>query len=106
MLRGTDFILNPDKLEDQFQVVEVSAWNDFNTKEKLGLYYTVLLPKLKFEKVRVGVRSDKPIISAEELERQGQIPVVFEGLRTWASTYKGSLSVKAEATGVKRISAK
>lgn len=42
MIRGTDFILNPDKLEEQFQLVEVSEWIDYNTKEKLGFYYTVL----------------------------------------------------------------
>ena len=51
MIRGTDFILNPDKLEEQFQLVEVSEWIDYNTKEKLGFYYTVLFPKLKFEKI-------------------------------------------------------
>lgn len=34
MIRGTDFILNPDKLEEQFQLVEVSEWIDYNTKEK------------------------------------------------------------------------
>lgn len=33
MIRGTDFILNPDKLEEQFQLVEVSEWIDYNTKE-------------------------------------------------------------------------
>lgn len=54
MIRGTDFILNPDKLEEQFQLVEVSEWIDYNTKEKLGFYYTVLFPKLKFEKIKVG----------------------------------------------------
>lgn len=37
MIRGTDFILNPDKLEEQFQLVEVSEWIDYNTKEKLRL---------------------------------------------------------------------
>lgn len=56
MIRGTDFILNPDKLEEQFQLVEVSEWIDYNTKEKLGFYYTVLFPKLKFEKIKVGVK--------------------------------------------------
>ena len=48
MIRGNDFILNPDKLQEEFQLVEVSDWVDFSTKEKLGFYYTVLLPKLKF----------------------------------------------------------
>ena len=46
MIRGTDFIFKPrDKLEEQFQLVEVSEWIDYNTKEKLGFYYTVLFPK-------------------------------------------------------------
>ena len=57
MIRGTDFVLNPDKLEEQFQLVEVSEWIDYNTKEKLGFYYTVLFPKLKFEKIKVGVKN-------------------------------------------------
>ena len=55
MIRGNDFILNPDKLQEEFQLVEVSDWVDFSTKEKLGFYYTVLLPKLKFEKVKVCI---------------------------------------------------
>lgn len=32
MIRGNDFILNPNKLEEQFQLVEVSDWVDFTTK--------------------------------------------------------------------------
>ena len=83
MIRGNDFILNPNKLEEQFQLVEVSEWVDFSTKEKLGFYYTVLLPKLKFEKVKVGVRANTQLVSNEELEQKGQVPVSFEGLHTW-----------------------
>ena len=41
MIRGNDFILNPNKLEEQFQLVEVSDWVDFTTKVKLGFYYAV-----------------------------------------------------------------
>ena len=26
MIRGNDFILNPDKLQEEFQLVEVSDW--------------------------------------------------------------------------------
>ena len=74
---------------------------DFSTKEKLGFYYTVLFPKLKFEKVKVGVRTASQLISNDELEQKGQIPVLFEGLHTWASLYNGRLSVKAEATNIK-----
>ena len=86
MIRGNDFILNPDKLQEEFQLVEVSDWVDFSTKEKLGFYYTVLLPKLKFEK--------------------GQIPVSFDGLHTWASLYNGRLSVKAEASNIRKVGMK
>ena len=50
MIRGNDFILNPDKLQEEFQLVEVSDWVDFSTKEKLGFYYTVLLPTRNLNK--------------------------------------------------------
>ena len=106
MIRGSDFILNPSKLEEQYQLVEVSEWVDFSTKEKLGFYYTVLFPKLKFEKVKVGVRNSNQLISNEELEQKGQVPVLFEGLHTWASLYNGRLSVKAEATNIKIVGMK
>ena len=75
MIRGTDFILNLDKLEEQFQLVEVSEWIDYNTKEKLGFYYTVLFPKLKFEKIKVGVKNANQLVSNEELEQRGQVTV-------------------------------
>ena len=65
MIRGNDFILNPDKLQEEFQLVEVSDWIDFSTKEKLGFYYTVLLPKLKFEKVKVGIKANTAIVTNE-----------------------------------------
>lgn len=106
MIRGNDFTLNPDKLEEQFQLVEVSEWVDYNTKEKLGFYYTVLLPKLKFEKVKVGVRNAQQLVSNEELEQKGQVAVSFEGLHTWASLYNGRLSVKAEALNIKKAGTK
>ena len=102
MIRGNDFILNPDKLQEEFQLVEVSDWVDFSTKEKLGFYYTVLLPKLKFEKVKVGIKANTAIVTNEELEQKGQIPVSFDGLHTWASLYNGRLSVKAEASNIRK----
>ena len=101
MIRGTDFILNPDKLEEQFQLVEVSEWIDYNTKEKLGFYYTVLFPKLK-----VGVKNANQLVSNEELEQRGQVTVSFEGLHTWASLYNGRLSVKAEAANIRKAGTK
>lgn len=106
MLRGNDFILNPNRMEDKFQLVEVTEWVDFNTKEKLGFYYTVLFPKLKFEKIKIGVKGAYPIITNEELEQKGQIQVSFEELHTWASLYNGRLSAKAEATAVKKVEVK
>lgn len=106
MIRGNDFVLNPNKLEEQFQLVEVSEWIDYATKEKLGFYYTILLPKLKFEKIKVGVRNTHQLISNEELEEKGQVPVSFEELHTWASLYNGRLSVKAEAVNVKKAGMK
>ena len=106
MIRGNDFILNPNNLEEQFQLVEVSNWVDFTTKEKLGFYYTVLFPKLKFEKVNVAVKATNQIVSNEELEQKGQIPVSFEGLHTWASLYNGRLSVKAEADNIRKAGMK
>lgn len=81
MIRGTDFILNPDKLEEQFQLVEVSEWIDYNTKEKLGFYYTVLFPKLKFEKIKVGVKNANQLVSNEELEQRGQVTVTDDILQ-------------------------
>lgn len=106
MIRENDFILNPDKLQEEFQLVEVSDWVDFSTKEKLGFYYTVLLPKLKFEKVKVGIKANTAIVTNEELEQKGQIPVSFDGLHTWASLYNGRLSVKAEASNIRKVGMK
>ena len=106
MIRGTDFILNLDKLEEQFQLVEVSEWIDYTSKEKVGYYYTVLFPKLKFEKINVCVRYATQLVFNEELEQKGQVPVSFDGLHTWASLYNGRLSVKAEATNIKKAGMK
>ena len=84
-IRGTDFILSPEKAEKEYMLVEVNEWTDFNTKERLGVQYVVLFPKLQYEKVKVGVKAPTPIVTKEELAEHGQIPVTFEGLKTWAS---------------------
>ena len=88
MIRGNDFILNPDKLQEEFQLVEVSDWVDFSTKEKLG------------------IKANTAIVTNEELEQKGQIPVSFDGLHTWASLYNGRLSVKAEASNIRKVGMK
>lgn len=105
-IRGTDFVLVPAKTEREYQLVEVTDWVDYDTKEKLGFNYIVLFPKLQFEKVRVAVKANIAIASKEELIQQGQIPITFEGLRTWASVYNGRLSVKSEANKASKITAK
>ena len=69
MIRGNDFILNPDKLQEEFQLVEVSDWVDFSTKEKLGFYYTVLLPKLKFEK---ALKLTQRLLPTKNLNKKGR----------------------------------
>ena len=106
MLNGKDFILNPNKLEKEFQLVEISPWTDYTTKAKVGFYYTVRFPKLKFEKMKVGIKSKRPIISNQELEDKGQVSVVFDNLETRGSLYNGHLSVKAEALDIRIIDAK
>lgn len=68
--------------------------------------HTVLLPKLKFEKVKVGIKANTAIVTNEELEQKGQIPVSFDGLHTWASLYNGRLSVKAEASNIRKVGMK
>ena len=42
-------------------------------------------------------------LTNEELEQKGQIPVSFDGLHTWASLYNGRLSVKAEASNIRKV---
>ena len=103
MLRGKDFVLSPEKLEREYMLVEVSEWKNFDTKEKMGTSYTVLFPKLQYEKIRVNVPDIRPIATKEDLERQGKIPIAFEGLVTHASVFNGKLSVKAEAKGVNLV---
>ena len=105
-IKGTDFMLNPDKLERAYMAVEVNEWTDFTTKEKLGFQYVVLFPKLQYEKVKVNVRGNFPAVTKEELMKHGQIPVAFDGLKTWASMYERRLFLKAEAQSVKRATEK
>ena len=61
---------------------------------------------LKFEKVKVGIKANTAIVTNEELEQKGQIPVSFDGLHTWASLYNGRLSVKAEASNIRKVGMK
>lgn len=105
-IKGTDFTLNQEKLEKEYMVVEVNEWMDYETKEKFGFNYVVLFPKLQYEKVRVSVKGNTPIITQEELKSKGQVAVVFDGLKTWASNYQNRWSLKAEANSVQRVAIK
>ena len=105
-IKGSDFILSPEKAENEYMLVEVNDWTDYTTKEKLGFLYVVLFPKLQYEKVKVGVKGNLPVVTKEELAEKGQIPVVFEGLKTWASVYEKRLFLKAEARNVQRVQSK
>lgn len=106
MLQSSDFMLKPEKLETEYQLVEVNNWRDYNTHEQLGFSYVVLFPKLKYEKIRVEVKGTSPVISNEELGKHGKIPVKFENLMVSASLFNGRLSAKGSADSVKRLDIK
>lgn len=53
-----------------------------------------------------GIKANTAIVTNEELEQKGQIPVSFDGLHTWASLYNGRLSVKAEASNIRKVGMK
>lgn len=106
MLQAKDFILKAEKLETEYQLVEVSKWTDYNTHEQLGYNYVVLFPKLRFEKIKVEVKGTSPVISNEELGKSGSIPVRFDNLVVSASVYNGRFSAKGSADSVKRLDIK
>ena len=103
MIKAKDFILDPSKLENEYQLVEVSKWTDYDTGKQVGLTYSVLFPKLQFEKIKINVKSSVPIIANDELEKNGQISVKFDNLTVKASLYQGRLSAKGEADSIKRV---
>lgn len=47
MIRGNDFILNPDKLQEEFQLVEVSDWVRLFYKRKIRILLYSSSPKIK-----------------------------------------------------------
>ncbi len=103
MLRAKDFVLSPNKMESEYQLVEVSRWNEYGTDKHLGFNYVVLFPKLQFEKVKIEVKGTTQLVTNEELEKCGQIPVKFANLTVSANLYQGRLSAKGQADSVKRL---
>lgn len=77
-VKMSDFCLPTEKLEKQYQVVQVSRWQ--KEGEILGWTYECVLPKVRFEKVSVKVKSEFPVISQEDLEKQGMVTMSFENL--------------------------
>lgn len=82
-IKISDFTLPKEKLEKEYQVLNVSRWQ--KDGEVLGQSYERILPKLRFEKIMVKVDSEFPVISKEDLEKKGIATITFNGLdlRPW-----------------------
>lgn len=78
-IKISDLVFPKEKLEKEFQVVQVTKWQ--KDGEVLGWSYECVLPKLRYEKVSVKIKSEFPVISQEELEKQGLAVVTFEELK-------------------------
>ncbi|EOI6432892.1 MULTISPECIES: hypothetical protein [Enterococcus] len=77
-IKINDLMLPKEKLEKEYQVVNVSRWQ--KDGEILGWSYECLLPKLRYEKISVKVKSENPVITKEELDQQGLAVVTFSNL--------------------------
>ncbi|MDR2834535.1 MAG: hypothetical protein LBV67_12580 [Streptococcaceae bacterium] len=103
MIKGTEMQLHKKVLENEYDVCEISEWRDFETKEKVGYNYTVILPKMRYEKMKIVVLSATSIFEKEELIKHGLVKVIFEELDTWISIYNGNMTAKGEASAIKRV---
>lgn len=77
-IKINDLTLPKEKLEKEYQVVNVTRWQ--KDGEILGWSYECILPKLRYEKISVKVKSENPIITPEELTQQGLAMVTFANL--------------------------
>ncbi|MGX7420721.1 hypothetical protein ACWOFR_18265 [Carnobacterium gallinarum] len=77
-IKINDLVLPITKLESDYQVVQVTKWQ--KDGEVLGWNYECILPKLRFEKVSVKVASEFPVISNEDLGKEGMAIITFEQL--------------------------
>ncbi|MEB8417309.1 hypothetical protein NGG16_07565 [Enterococcus casseliflavus] len=73
-----DLTLPKEKLENEYQVVQVSRWQ--KDGEALGWTYECVLPKLRFEKISVKVKSETPVITKETLDEKGMAIIRFDNL--------------------------
>ncbi|MGM0157980.1 hypothetical protein IGI47_002299 [Enterococcus sp. AZ191] len=77
-IKINDLILPKEKLEKEYKVVNVTRWQ--KDGEILGWSYESLLPKLRYEKISVKVKSENPVIAKEELDQQGLAVITFSNL--------------------------
>lgn len=77
-IKISDLTLSKEKLEKEYQVVSVSRWQ--KDGEILGWSYECVLPKLRFEKMTVKIGSAEPVVTLEELEKNGIATVTFNNL--------------------------
>ena len=101
-IRINDLTLPKEKLEKEYQVVNVTRWQ--KDGEILGWSYECILPKLRYEKISVKVKSEQPVITLEELNQQGLAMVTFTNLeispwgRSNGQFVSYGLSATADAT--------
>jgi hypothetical protein len=98
-----DLTLPKEKLETDYQVVQVTRWQ--KDGEVLGWSYECILPKLRFEKISVKVSSEFPVITNEKLDEQGLAKVRFENLviTPWGRVNGQFVSYGLAATASKAI---
>ncbi|HCT8120008.1 hypothetical protein [Enterococcus faecalis] len=77
-IKINDLTLPKERLEKEYQVVNVTRWQ--KDGEILGWSYECILPKLRYEKISVKVKSEHPVITLEELIQQGLAVVTFTNL--------------------------
>lgn len=77
-IKINDLTLPKEKLEKEYQVVNVTRWQ--KDGEILGWSYECILPKLRYEKISVKVKSEQPVITLEKLNQQGLAMVTFTNL--------------------------
>lgn len=78
-IKINDLTLPKEKLEKEYQVVNVTRWQ--KDGEILGWSYECILPKLRYEKISVKVKSETPVITPKELTQQGLAMVTFANLK-------------------------
>lgn len=77
-IKISDLTLPKEKLEKEFQIVSVTRWQ--KDGEILGWSYECILPKLRYEKISIKVRSELSIVTKEELDEQGSALATFVNL--------------------------